>query len=85
MQHDVVTQARRAVNADQDAVLDGGAKPNCQPVRPRAWPLVIGPSVCDQSASFAKDVGGARCRQTERKHFNMSSGSVKKNPYIEFQ
>lgn len=61
VQHDVVAQARRAVDADQDAVLDGRAEAHRQPVRPRARPLVIGPRVRDQSASFAEDVRGARC------------------------
>lgn len=75
MQHDVVAQARCAVDADQDAVLDGGAEAHRQSVRPRARPLVIGPRVRDQSASFAEDVRGARCeRQKEsssnREHYD---------------
>lgn len=67
MEHDVVAQTRRAVDADQDAVLDGGAEAHRQPVRPRARPLVIGPRVRDQPASFAEDVGGARCGKTRGK------------------
>lgn len=77
VKHYVVAQAWRAVDADQDAVLDGGAKANCQPVCPCAWPLVIGPRVRDQSASFAKDVRGARCEKTKRKQFNTSSALLK--------
>lgn len=61
VEHDVVTQAGGAVNADKNAVFDGGAETHCQPVRPCARPLVIGPGVCDQPPSFTKDVGGARC------------------------
>lgn len=61
VEHDIVAQARGAVNADQDAVFDGGAEAHGQPVCPCAWPLIIGPSVRDQAPSFAKDVRGARC------------------------
>lgn len=64
VEHDVVAQTRRAVDADQDAVLDGGAEAHRQPVRPRARPLVIGPRVRDQPASFAEDVRGSRCGET---------------------
>lgn len=82
MEHDVVAQARRAVDADQDAVLDGSAEAHRQAVRPRARPLVIGPRVRDQSASFAEDVRGARCGKTERRQFNTSSVSVKNQENI---
>lgn len=61
VQHDVVTQTRSAVDAHQDAVFDGRAEADRQPVRPRARPLVAGPRVRDEAASFAKDVGGASC------------------------
>lgn len=61
VEHDVVTQTWGTVDADEDAVLDGGAKAHCQPVCPRARPLVIGPRVRDQTPSFTKDVGGASC------------------------
>lgn len=64
MEHDVVAQTRGAVDADQDAVLDGGAEAHCQPVRPCARPLVVGPRVRDQTPSFAEDVGGASCENT---------------------
>lgn len=76
VEHDVVAQARCAVDANQDAVLDGSAEAHRQPVRPRARPLVIGPRVRDQSASFAEDVRCARCGKTRRKQFNTSSISV---------
>lgn len=77
MEHDVVAQTRSAVDADQDAVLDGGAEAHCQPVRPRARPLVIGPRVRDQPASFAKDVRGARCgKRQEERQLNTSSVSM---------
>lgn len=61
VEHDVVAETWSAVNADQDAVFDGGAETHSQAVRPCARPLVIGPRVCDQAPSFAKDVGGASC------------------------
>lgn len=65
MQHDVVSQAWCAVDADEDAVFDGGAKTHCQAVSPCAWPLIVGPGVCDQSPSFSKDVGCASCSKKE--------------------
>lgn len=67
MEHDVVSQTRGAVDTDQDAVLDSGAEAHCQPVRPRARPLVVGPGVCDQTSSFTKDVCGASWRDTRSK------------------
>lgn len=67
MEHDVVTQTRGAVDAHEDAVFDGGAEAHCQPVRPCAWPLIIGPRVGDQTPSFAKDIGGAGCGNTRSK------------------
>lgn len=68
VEHDVVAQARRTVDADQNAVFDGGAKTYRQPVRPRAGPFVVRPRVCDQTASFAEDVGGAGCGNTRKTH-----------------
>ena len=59
VQHDVVSQARGAVDADQDAVLDGAAEPHGQTVRPRAGPIVVGPGVGDQASALPEDVGGA--------------------------
>lgn len=67
MEHDVVTQTRGAVDADEDAVLDGGAEAHCQPVRPCARPLVIGPRVRDQTPSFTEDIRGASCGDTRGK------------------
>lgn len=67
VEHDVVTQTWGAIDADEDPVLDGGAKAHGQPVRPCARPLVVGPRVCDQTSSFAEDVGGASCRNTRCK------------------
>lgn len=64
VEHDVVAQTRGAVDADQDAVFDGGAEAHCQPVRPCARPLIIGPRVCDQTPSFTKDICGASCGDT---------------------
>lgn len=66
VEHDVVPQTRGAVDADEDAVLDGRTEAHCQPVRPCAGPLVIRPRVCDQTPSFAKDVCGARCGNTSK-------------------
>lgn len=56
MQHEVVTQTRRAVNPDQDAVFQGGAEAYGQPVRPGARPLIGWPLERDEASSFAKDV-----------------------------
>lgn len=67
VEHDVVTQTWGAVDADEDAVFDGGAKAHRQPVRPCAWPLIIGPCVCDQTPSFTKYIGGASCGNTRSK------------------
>lgn len=67
VEHDVVTQTWSAVDADEDAVFDGCTKAHCQPVRPCAWPLIIGPRVCDQTPSFTKDIGGASCGNTRSK------------------
>lgn len=66
VEHDVVSQTGGAVDADEDAVLDGRTEAHRQPVRPRAGPLVIRPRVCDQTPSFAKDVCGARCENTSK-------------------
>lgn len=59
VEHDVVTQAWGTVDADEDAIHDGSAKAHCQPVRPCAWSLIIGPRVCDQTSPFTEDVSGA--------------------------
>lgn len=56
VQHEVVTQTRRAVNPDQDAIFQGGAEANGQPVRPGAWSLVGWPLEGNEASSFAKDV-----------------------------
>ena len=66
VQHDVIAQTRGAVDADQDAVFDGGAEAHGEPVRPGAGPLVAGPRVRDQAPSFPKDVGGASCIHEKR-------------------
>lgn len=67
MEHDVVAQTRGAVDANQNAVLDGCAEAHGQPVRPSARPFVVGPRVCDQPPSFTEDVGGASCRNRSEK------------------
>lgn len=67
MEHDVVTQTRGAVDADEDAVFDGSAKAHCQAVRPCAWPFIIWPRVCDQTPSFTENICGASCGDTRSK------------------
>ena len=67
MEHDVVTQTWGAVDADEDPVFDGRAEAHRQSVRPRAWPLIVGPRVCDQTPSFTEDIGGASCITQEGK------------------
>lgn len=56
VQHEVVTQTRCTVNPDQDAIFQGGAEANGQPVRPGARPLTGWPGECNEASSFAKDV-----------------------------
>lgn len=63
VQHEVVTQARGAVNPDQDAVFQGGAEADGQPIRPGARPLIGWPVEGDEAASFAKDVRGPSCTE----------------------
>lgn len=58
MQHQIVPQTRGAVNPDQDAVFQGGAETNGQPVCPGARPLVGWPVEQNEASSFAKDVRG---------------------------
>lgn len=67
VQHDVVAEAWGAVDADQDAVGDGGAEAHGQPIRPRARPLIVGPRVGDQTSSFPKDIRGTSCTETRTK------------------
>lgn len=71
VEHDVVAQAGGAVNADQDAIFDGGAEAHGQPVCARAWPLIIGPSVRDEAPSFTEDVRGASCGDKWEKGFDL--------------
>ena len=61
VKHDVVSEARGTVNADQDAVGDGGAEAHRQAVSPGTGTLVVGPGVGDQAPALPKDVGGTRC------------------------
>lgn len=63
VQHEVVTQARGAVNPDQNAVFQGGAEADGQPIRPGARPLIGWPVEGDEAASFAKDVRGPSCTE----------------------
>lgn len=58
MQHEIVSQAGGAVDPDQDAVLQGGAEADGQPVRPGARPLVVRPLERNEASSFAEDVRG---------------------------
>ncbi len=79
VEHDVVTQAWGAVDADEDAVFDGSAKAHRQPVCPCAWPLIIGPRVCDQTPSFTKDICGASCGDTRSKKKKQLDSSDRQN------
>lgn len=61
VEHDVVTQTRGTVNADQDAVLNRGAEAHRQSIGPRARSFVVGPRVRDQASSFTEDVRSTGC------------------------
>lgn len=61
-----VTEARGAVDANQDAILHGGAEAHGQAVRARAGPVVGRPGVEDEASALPKDVGGASCKSKER-------------------
>lgn len=56
VEHEVVSQARGAVDADQDPILERSAKAHCQPVRTGAWPLVGWPVKGYEASSFPKDI-----------------------------
>lgn len=56
VQHEIVPQTRCAVNPNQDAIFQGGAKANGQPVSPGARSLIGWPLECNEASSFAKDV-----------------------------
>lgn len=63
MEHEVVSQARGAVDADEDAIFDGGAEAHSQPVRTGARALVGRPVKGNETPSFPKDV---RCSGWKR-------------------
>lgn len=65
MQHEVVAQTRRTVNPDQDAIFQGSAEADGQPVRPGAWPLIGWPLEGNEASSFAKDVRRPSCTEEE--------------------
>lgn len=71
VEHDVIPQARGAVYAHQDAIFNSGAEAHGQTVRPRARSFIVGPCVCDETPTLAKDIGGASCRKTEQRLLDM--------------
>lgn len=68
VEHDVVTQTRGTVNADQDAVLDRGAEAHRQSIGPRARSFVVGPRVRDQASSFTEDVRSTGCENNRNRN-----------------
>ncbi len=56
VEHEVVSQAGGAVDADQDAILERGAKAHCQPVRTGARALVGRPVKGYEASSFPKNI-----------------------------
>lgn len=67
MEHEVVSQAWGAVDADEDSILDGGAEAHSQPVRTGARALVGRPVKGNDASSFPKDVRCSGCKREERK------------------
>lgn len=63
MEHEVVTQAWGAVDADEEAILDGGAEAHSQPVRTSARALVGRPVKGNEAPSFSKDVSCSGCKR----------------------
>lgn len=76
VEHDVVTQTRGTVNADQDAVLDRGAEAHRQSIGPRARPFVVGPRVRDQASSFTEDVRSTGCENNRNRNKKIELPSV---------
>lgn len=66
MKLEEVSEAGSAVNANQDAILHGGAEAHGQAVRARAGPVVGWPGVEDEASTLPKDVGCASCKNKER-------------------
>lgn len=64
VQHEVVPQAGSTVDADQDALLQGGAEAHGQPVRAGAGPLVGRPHERDEASALPEDV---RCPSWRRR------------------
>lgn len=62
MKLEEVTKAWSAVDADQDAILHGGAEAHGQAVGARAGPVVGRPGVEDEASALPEDVRGARCK-----------------------
>lgn len=62
MKLEEVSEAGSAVNANQDAVLHGGAEAHCQAVWARAGPVVGRPGVEDEASALPKDVGCTSCK-----------------------
>lgn len=56
MQHEVIPEAWGAVDADQDALLQGGAEAHGQPVCAGAGPLVRRPLERDEASALPEDV-----------------------------
>lgn len=66
MKLEEVSEARSAVNANQDAILHGGAEAHGQAVRARAGPVIGRPGVEDEASTLPKDVGCSSCKSKER-------------------
>lgn len=66
MKHDVVSQARSAVDPHQNSVLQRGAKAHRQAVHARARTLVSRPVVGDQTSAFSEDERRSGCEKKKK-------------------
>lgn len=68
VQLQVVSQSLGALYPDQNGFLQLRAEAHCQPVCPRARPVIGWPGVCDEGSASSKDVRCPSCEiQKKRK------------------
>lgn len=65
VEHEVVSQAGGTVDADQDAILERGAKAHCQPVCTGARALIGWPVKGYDASSLSKDIRCSSCKKQE--------------------
>lgn len=62
MQLQVISQSLGTLHSDQNGFLQLRAEAHCQPVCPRARPVIGWPGVCDEGSASAEDVSCPSCR-----------------------